>query len=48
MEHIVIKNSLDSKLLTFSIYSIITPNILEVIAKTEFFKNHKMLNPGSS
>ena len=45
-EHIEIKNSLDSKLQTFSIYSIRIRNILEVIARTRFFKNRKMRNPG--
>ena len=38
MEHIEIKNSLDSKLQTFSICSIRILNILEVIAKTSFSK----------
>ena len=40
MEHIEIKNSLDSKLQTFSICSVRILNIFEVIAK--------MLNPGYS
>ena len=38
MEHIEIKNSLDSRLQILSIYSIRILNILEVIAKTTFSK----------
>ena len=38
MEHIEIKNSLDSKLQTYSICSIKILDILEVIAKTNFSK----------
>ena len=45
MEHIEIKNSLDSKLQTYSICSIKILDILEVIAKTNFFKSRKMRNP---
>ena len=38
MEHILIKNSLDSKLQICFIYSIIVLNILELRAKTNFSK----------
>ena len=40
-EHIVIKNSLDYKLQTFSICSVRILNILEVIGKTSFSKISK-------
>ena len=47
MKYIEIKYSLDSKLQTLSVCSVRVLNIFEVIAKTSFFTNSKMLNPGS-
>ena len=45
MKHIDKVCSLEPKLFLISIYFIRIPNILEVITKTSFFKNRKMLNP---
>ena len=41
MRHIEIKNGLASKPQTIFIYTVRILNMLEVIAKTNYFKNHK-------
>ena len=45
MEHKEIKKNLDSKLQTVCIGFITILNILEVITKMRFLKNHKLRNP---
>ena len=47
MEHIQIRSSLDSKIQNFSTCSIRILSILEIIVKTSFFKNRKILNPAT-